>query len=59
MTTAYRVDISGDDIGCEPPPFEYQLEGPYTRQLLLSVFVVIVLAALTVTVGMSLVTASA
>jgi hypothetical protein len=59
MTTAYQVDVSGDDVGCEPPPFTYQLEGPYTRQLLLSVFVVIVLAALTVTVGMSLATVSA
>jgi hypothetical protein len=59
MTTTYRVDISGDDIVCEPPPFEYQLEGPYTRQLLLSVSVVIVLTALMVTVGMSLLTASA
>jgi hypothetical protein len=59
MTTTYRVDISGDDVVCEPPPFEYQMEGPYTRQLLLSVFVVIVLAALMVTVGMSLLTASA
>jgi hypothetical protein len=57
MTTVY--DVSGDDVGCEPPPFDYQLEGPYTRQLLLSVFVVIVLAALMVTVGVSLVTVSA
>lgn len=59
MTTAYRVDGIGDDIGCEPPPFSYQLEGSYTRQLLLNAVILVVLAAMTVTVGLSLATVSA
>jgi hypothetical protein len=59
MTTAYRVDRSSDDISCEPPPFSYQLEGPYTRQLVLNAVVVVVLAAITVTIALSLATASA
>ena len=59
MTTAYRVDGSADNVGCEPPPFSYQLEGPYTKQLLLNVVVVLVLAAITVTLGLSLATVSA
>ena len=57
--TAYPVDGSGHDIGCKPPPFSYELEGSYTKQLLLSAFVVVVLAAITVTLGLSLATVSA
>ena len=59
MTTAYRVDRRSDDIRCEPPPFSYQLEGSYTRQLLLNAVVVVVLAAITVTIALSLATATA
>jgi hypothetical protein len=59
MTTAYRVDQGSNDIRCEPPPFNYQLERSYTKQLLLNVVVVVVLAAITVSIAVSLVTASA
>jgi hypothetical protein len=59
MTTAYRADASADDVGCAPPPFSYQLEGSYARQLLLHAIVVVVLAAITVTVGLSVATGSA
>jgi hypothetical protein len=55
MITAYRADEPGDVVDCQPPPFNYPEDGSYTRQLLLNAVVVVVLAALTVTGGLSLV----
>ncbi len=54
MITAYRADERGDVVGCETPPFNYPLEGPYVRQLLFNAIVAVVLAAITVMVGLSL-----
>jgi hypothetical protein len=52
MITAYRADERGDVVDCEPPPFNYPQEGPYTR-LLFNAIVAVVLAA--IIVGLSLV----
>jgi len=59
MITAYRADERGDVVDCEPPPFNYPAEGPYVRQLLFNAIVAVVLAAITVIVGLSLVGISA
>jgi hypothetical protein len=56
MITRYRADGSGDVIGCEPPPFNYQLRDSYARQLVSNAVAVVILAAITVIVGLSLVT---
>jgi hypothetical protein len=55
MITAYRADERVDVVDCLPPPFNYPQEGPYTRQLLFNAIVAVVLAAITVIVGLSLV----
>ena len=54
MITAYRADERGDVVGCEPPPFNYPLEGPYARQLVFNAIVTVALAAITVMVGLAL-----
>ena len=54
MITAYQADRRGDVIDCEALPFNYAREGPHARQLLFSAIVVVVLAAITVMVGLSL-----
>jgi hypothetical protein len=54
MITAYRADEPVDVVDCEPPPFNYPPEGPYARQLLFNAIVTVVLAAITVIVGLSL-----
>lgn len=59
MTTAYRADEHGDVVNYERPPFEYTQEGSYARQLLLNAMVVVVLATITVTFGLSLAGVSA
>ena len=53
MTNAHQRD-GCDVVDGEPPPFNYQLEGPHARQLLINVIVAVVLAAITATVGLSL-----
>jgi hypothetical protein len=58
MTTAYRAEERGR-IRCEPAPFSYQFEGTYTRQLLVNAVVVVVLAAVTVMLALSLATVGA
>lgn len=59
MTTAYRVDEIDSDMRCTPAPFSYEPEGSYVKQLLLQAAFVIVLAAITVTMGFSLATGGA
>jgi hypothetical protein len=54
MITAYRADERSDVVNCEPPPFNYPQEGPYARQLLFNAVAAVVLAAITVMVGLSL-----
>jgi hypothetical protein len=54
MITAYQAERRGDVIDCEPLPFNYPQEGPHARQRLFSAIVVVVLAAITVMVGVSL-----
>jgi hypothetical protein len=58
MTTAHGADQSSQ-VRCEPTPFSYELEASYTRQFLLNAVVVVVLAAITATLALSLATASA
>ena len=55
MIAAYRADERGDVVDCEPPPFNYPEAGPYVRQLLFNAIAAVVLAAITVMVGLSLV----
>lgn len=59
MMTAFRADERGDVVDCQPPPFNYPLDGSYTRQLLLNAAVVVVLAAIAVMAGLPLVGISA
>jgi hypothetical protein len=54
MTTATQAHERGDVVDYRPPPFHYQEDGSYTRQLLLNAVVVVVLAAVTVMAGLPL-----
>jgi hypothetical protein len=54
MTTATQAHERGDVVRCQPPPFHYPEDGPYTRQLLWNAVFVIVLAAITVMAGLPL-----
>jgi hypothetical protein len=54
MITAYRADERSDVVDCAPPPFNYPQEGPYARQPLFNAVAAVVLAAITVIVGLSL-----
>jgi hypothetical protein len=57
--TAYGSDARADDIGCQPPPFNYQPHDSYTKQLLLQAVIVVLLAAIAVNLGLSLTTVGA
>jgi hypothetical protein len=59
MITAYRADERSDVVDCQPPPFDYSREGSYVRQLLLNAVVAVVLAAITLIVGLPLLGISA
>jgi hypothetical protein len=58
MITAYRADERSDVVDCQPP-FDYPREGSYARQLLLNAVVAVVLAAITLIVGLPLLAISA
>jgi hypothetical protein len=55
MITPYHADEGGAVVRCQPPPFNYTEDGPYTRQLLLNAVVVVVFAVLAVMAGLPLV----
>jgi hypothetical protein len=59
MITAFRADERSDVVDCKPPPFDYLREGSYARQLLLNAVVAVVLAAITLIVGVPLLGISA
>jgi hypothetical protein len=54
MITEYRPYGCGDVVDWAQPPFNYPQEGLYARQLLFHAVAAVVLAAITVIVGLSL-----
>jgi hypothetical protein len=54
MITGYRPYGCGDVVDWAQPPFNYPQEGLYARQLLFNAVAAVVLAAITVIVGLSL-----
>jgi hypothetical protein len=54
MITGYRPYGCGDLVDCAEPPFNYLEEGPHAGQLLFNAIAAVVLAAITVIVGLSL-----
>ena len=47
--------LCGDDIDCGKPPFSYQPEGPYGRQLLRHLIATVLLVAITAFAWLSLI----